>query len=100
MDNHGFCRLMLAQVMPWVNKVTTPAVRKTTWAWHFNRDHHEWHGPKDPETGRQFYWHGSCCCKYMARYEGWSRWLEQYHPETYKAMEDADTKVADKLKSS
>lgn len=82
---HTFCRLMLAQVMPWANKVTTPAVRKATWAWKFSRDHHEWHGPDG------YYWHGSSCCKYMARYHGWCAWLEQHHPETYAAMEKEAT---------
>ena len=91
MADHTFCRMMLAQVIPWVNKVTTPEVRKGTWAWRFTRDHHEWHGPD------KFYWHGSACCKYMARYEGWSRWLEEWHPDTYKAMEDEAAKAADRL---
>lgn len=92
MADHTFCRLMLAQVIPWVNKVTTPAVRKTTWAWEFSRyKHYEWHGPDS------FYWQGGACCKYMARYEGWSAWLRVKHPDTYKAMEDeAAEEVSDK----
>jgi hypothetical protein len=91
MADHTFCRLMLRQVMPWVNRVTTPEVRKATWPWHFHRDHHEWHGPGG------FYWHGSACCKYMARYEGWCAWLKQHHPDAYVAMEQEATEAADKL---
>jgi hypothetical protein len=83
MADHTLCRLLLAQVMPWVNKVTTPAVRKACWAYifdGFNRQV-EWHGPDG------FYWHGSGCCKYLARYYGWMAWLEAKHPALYAEMD-------------
>ena len=84
MDNHTFCRLLLAQVMPWVNKVTTPAQRKACWAHRYDYghgDHCEWHGPD------KYYWHGTACCKWGARYEGWMAWLRDKQPATWAEME-------------
>lgn len=84
-DKHDFCRVMWKQVKPYYDMVTTPAERKTAWAYGYDYghgDHREWHGPGG------FYWHGTACCNFMARYEGVCRWLEEKHPNIYKQMEE------------
>jgi hypothetical protein len=86
MDNHTFCRLYYNETMKTVKQVTTAAARKECWPWHFHGDHREWHGPRDLETGKQFYWHGSACCAWMAKAHGWEAWLETC-PAYHKLME-------------
>lgn len=73
--NSAFSRSLLSLIMKDVRKVTTPAERKEAWTYHFNRDHWEFHGPKD------FYWNGAAGDGWHARYCGWEAWMKKHHPE-------------------
>jgi hypothetical protein len=64
-----FCRRLLAQIIPDV-KMAGKLVNKDAWVWNNGRDCWEFHGPDD------FYWYGTACNAYEARYKGWSAWLE------------------------
>lgn len=64
-----FCRALLAQIIPIVRDAGKRPV-KDAWVWKVGRDHWEFHGPDD------YYWHGSACNAYEARYKGWLEWLE------------------------
>ena len=77
-DNHAFCRALLREVMKDVCKHTTPEQRKASWAWRYDDgDTIEFHGPD------RFYWHGRGCCKWNARADGWTAWMEQQDIEGY-----------------
>ena len=70
MDPHAFCRALLRSVMKDVRKHVPAAIRKEAWAWRSGRDA-EFQIPS-----KQFYWHGSACCLWLAKYEGWTAYLE------------------------
>ena len=70
--SHVFCRLLLKETMTEVRKHTTAEQRKKAWTYKYDafRDHCEFHGPDG------FYWHGTACCLWEARANGWQTWLE------------------------
>lgn len=80
MGDHTFCRSRLASVMQEVKKYTTPAQRKKSWAWTFDRKQGEFHGPDG------YYVDGlSGCCIWMAKAEGWAKWLEVFGSDEVKS---------------
>lgn len=70
-DEHEFCRVLLREVMKDVLPLTTPAERKAAWAYRYDAlNSVEFHGPGE------FYWSGEGCCKWYARSQGWTAWME------------------------
>lgn len=68
---HDFCRTLLKVTMDDVRAETTVEQRRDAWAYGpFIGDTYEWHGPGN------HYWHGSACCKWYARAQGWQSWLD------------------------
>jgi len=81
MSDHDFCRSLMGQVMADVRKHVPVEDRKKAWAYKFDGfGSVEFHGPND------FYWHGGGCCKWMARYEGWSAYLAKLAREGNKEL--------------
>ncbi len=66
---HAFCRNLLKLAMVDVRLVTSVAERKDAWVYGYEFDKFEFHGPGG------FYWHGSACCKWDARAEGWYAYM-------------------------
>ena len=73
MDEHLFCRQLLALIMEDVRSHTTPAQRKTSWTWKSGRDAQFW-------VEDECIWQGHAHCKWAARYNGWDRWLRDNVP--------------------
>lgn len=72
-DKHDFCRLVLAGYMKDVRRVVPAEDIKKSWGYKYDwGDNVEFHGPDD------FYWHGSGCCVYQARSQGWDAFLQQF----------------------
>lgn len=67
--NSAFCRSLLRQATAMVRAHFPEVKVREAWAYHFMRDHWEFHGPD------KFYWHGSASGAYDARYKGWMAWL-------------------------
>jgi hypothetical protein len=77
MNRHTFCRLLLQQVKPDIEKHTTVEERQAAWVYDTGRKHHEFHGPDN------FYWHGHACCAWEAKYQGWTAYLKHIGAEDY-----------------
>lgn len=72
MNAHAFCRILLRGVMEDVRPLTTVQERRAAWPYVYDDNGHaEFHGPSG------FYWHGTACCKWAARANGWSDWIDQ-----------------------
>jgi len=70
MSDHVFCRSMLREVMQDVRKHVSAIDRKKSWTAKIgSRGTIEFNGPNG------FYHHGSSCCKWFARYNGWCSYL-------------------------
>jgi hypothetical protein len=75
-EDHTFCRLLLKETMKDVRRFVSVAERKKAWAYKYDFGQTaEFHGPNG------FYWHGSAHCLWHARANGWSAYLNKYHPE-------------------
>jgi len=76
MSEHDFCRKLMVEIMVDVRKHTTAVERSKAWAWDDGRNY-EFHGPDG------FFWHGQACCRWAARAQGWSAYLEKLGVEGY-----------------
>lgn len=76
-DDHVFCRLLLKVIMDDVRLLVPVEQRKKAWTYKHGSVNptYEFHGPRD------FYWYGQAHCKWHARAEGWTAYLNKYHPE-------------------
>lgn len=74
----SFSRILLAQVHSDV-KSFRPSInlKKDAWVYKTMRDSWEFHGPE------KFYWYGSACNAYEARYKGWVSWLRKVGANGY-----------------
>ena len=70
MNDHGFCRLLLADVMPEVRAAFRPEEIASAWAWGSGRSF-EFHGPHG-----EYITCSRADCLWSARSEGWSQVLK------------------------
>jgi hypothetical protein len=77
MNEHGFCRLLLAEVMRDVRAVYRPEEVASAWAWGSGGTRagssYEFHGPHD-----EYVTCSRADCRWSAAYEGWSSLLHPY----------------------
>jgi len=77
---HNFCRIFLAQVMEDVKKkLDKETIKKASW-------HHStlFHGEGEFWLD-DFYWHGHACCRWMAKAEGFAKYLVHIETKTKEA---------------
>lgn len=74
-NDHSFCRALLRTTR---QELTSEQRRKLkgAWVWRDGDDRAEFQVPSDG-----YYWYGSACCSYLAKYNGIGAWLERNYPE-------------------
>lgn len=79
MDDHNFCRQVLKEVMKDVRKHVPIEQRRKVHTYKFSGfGTGEFHGPNN------FYWHGSVCCRWDARSNGWQAYLRHIDVDGYQ----------------
>ncbi len=72
--DHTFCRLMLKQTRL---ELTKEQRTRLVGAWSYR---YGWTDTAEFHVRDGFYWHGSACCAFYARYQGIVAWLEHNYP--------------------
>jgi len=79
MPDHTMCRSLLSVIMKEVYAKVPYELVMEAWAYNYNDGHCEFQIPSE-----NLYWYGSACCAWIAKYHGWTEYLNR-DPERAKA---------------